>query len=119
VSRAAGEYVVLLLPTYHASVGYPAVVLEAYAAGIPVISTRWRSIPEIVIDGETGLLVSARAPSEILGALDALRSDPERYEAMARKASAFVRSFSEDEVVGRLLVPRVLAAARRRRRVRC
>jgi glycosyltransferase involved in cell wall biosynthesis len=119
VSRAAGEYDVLLLPTYHPSEGYPAVVLEAYAAGIPVISTRWRSIPEIVIDGETGLLVSARAPSEILGALDALRSDPERYEAMARKASAFVRSFSEDEVVGRLLVPRVLAAARRRRRVRC
>jgi len=119
VIRAAREYDALLLPTFHPSEGYPAVILEAYAAGLPVVATRWRSIPEIVIDGETGLLVSVHSPSEMLGALDALRADPGRYETMCRKASEFVRSFSEDEVVGRTLVPRVAAAASRRRRVRC
>lgn len=117
-SRVAAGYDVLLLPTYHPSEGYPAVVLEAYAAGIPVVATRWRSIPEIVIEGETGLLVSVCAPSEILDAVLALRADPGRYEAMRRRASEFVRSFTEDEVVGGMLVPRVLAAARRRG-VRC
>jgi glycosyltransferase involved in cell wall biosynthesis len=118
VIRAAREYDVLLLPTFHPSEGYPAVILEAYAAGIPVVATRWRSIPEIVIDGETGLLVSVHSPSEIIGALDALRAAPGRYETMCRKASEFVRSFSEEEVVGRMLVPAVAAAASRRRRGR-
>ena len=119
VSGVAARYDVLLLPTYHPSEGHPAVILEAYAAGLPVIASRWRSIPEVVQDGTTGLLVSARAPGEILEALEALRRDPVRYETMRRAAYEFVRSFSEGEIVGRRLVPRVAAAAARRARSRC
>ena len=37
--------------------GTPVTILEASAAGIPVISTRHAGIPDVIVDGETGLLV--------------------------------------------------------------
>ncbi|AXV66457.1 glycosyltransferase family 1 protein [Pseudoalteromonas lipolytica] len=46
----------LALPTFHFGEGYPGVILEAYSIGVPVLSTCWQYIPEIVIEGETGFL---------------------------------------------------------------
>lgn len=45
----------LLLPSYHE--GVPNVLLEASACGIPVLSTKVGGIPEVVIEGKTGVLV--------------------------------------------------------------
>lgn len=118
VSRTAAEYDVLLLPTFHPSEGYPAVILEAYAAGVPVIATRWRSIPEIVVDGSTGFLVPIHAPEAMRAAIERLGAEPGRYAAMRRNAAEFARGFSESEIVGRMLMPRVIEAAARRRRLR-
>ena len=114
VSSLARAYDVLLLPTYHPGEGYPAVILEAYAAGIPVIATRWLAIPEIVEDGETGILVSPRAPAEIAAAIGSMRADPVRYERMRRRAAERSRSYTAEAIVGGVLVPRVLAYAGRK-----
>lgn len=48
---------VLLLPTFHPGEGFPGTILDAYISGIPVITTRWKQIPEFVDDGETGFLI--------------------------------------------------------------
>ena len=40
--------------------GFGIVLLEAMLAGLPVVATRVSAIPEIVVDGETGLLATAR-----------------------------------------------------------
>jgi glycosyltransferase involved in cell wall biosynthesis len=53
-------YDALVFPTYYEGEGHPGVILEAYMAGIPVISTRWGAIAEIVEDGVSGLLVNPR-----------------------------------------------------------
>jgi glycosyltransferase involved in cell wall biosynthesis len=107
VTRTAAAYDVLLLPTFHVSEGYPAVVLEAYAAGIPVIATRWLSVPDIVEDGVTGILIPVKSPAAIREAVERLRSDDRLYESMCRRARSFVQSFSETAVVGGILIPRV------------
>ena len=52
------QYDVLLLPSFHPGEGYPGIVIEAFSLGLPVIATNWQAIPEIVQDGENGLLVS-------------------------------------------------------------
>lgn len=51
------SYDVLILPTFHDGEGYPGIILEAFSVGMPVISTNWNSIPEIVKHNENGLLI--------------------------------------------------------------
>ncbi|MCP4640949.1 MAG: glycosyltransferase family 4 protein, partial [bacterium] len=76
------EYDVLLLPTYHAGEGYPGVVLEAYRAGLPVITTRWRAVPEIV-DDSCGILVEPHDADALWNAMNSLVED-ERFFARLR-----------------------------------
>ena len=49
--------------------GLPTVVLEALRAGVPVVATRHAGIPEIITDGETGLLVDERDPAALAAAI--------------------------------------------------
>ena len=98
---------ILLLPTYHGGEGYPAVLLEAFAAGVPVITTDWRSIPEIIEDGVNGLLVPARSPDALKEAVMRLASDAGLYRSVRNNAFRFVRSFSEERVIRDILIMRV------------
>ena len=56
---------------------FPTVILEAMASARPVVSTRLAGIPELVLDGETGILVSPGHPSGLTEALAQLLRDPE------------------------------------------
>jgi colanic acid/amylovoran biosynthesis glycosyltransferase len=55
--------------------GIPVALMEAMAAGIPVVATALSGIPELVRDGETGLLVPPSAPAELAEALRRLVVD--------------------------------------------
>jgi glycosyltransferase involved in cell wall biosynthesis len=57
---------------------FPTTLIEAGAASVPVLSTRVGGIPEIVIDGEGGILVETPpSPYELAAHLDRLLSDAE------------------------------------------
>jgi glycosyltransferase involved in cell wall biosynthesis len=49
----------LILPTKFPGEGYPGIIIEAFAASLPVITTKWRSIPEIVINNKNGFLMES------------------------------------------------------------
>ena len=55
--------------------GIPVALMEAMAAGVPVIATRLSGIPELVEDGESGLLVPERDPAALAGAMARLAAD--------------------------------------------
>lgn len=57
--------------------GMPNAVLEAMAAGLPVIATRVEGIDELVREGETGFTVPPRAPAELASAIEKLVRSPE------------------------------------------
>lgn len=55
--------------------GFGLVLLEAMAAAVPVVAAQVSAIPEIVVDGETGLLVPPNAPADLATALEVLLND--------------------------------------------
>ena len=79
---------VLILPSIVEGFGY--VLVEAMAAGKPVVATRTSSIPEIVRDGETGRLVDVHRPDQLAGAITAILLDPSRGAAMGRRGREVV-----------------------------
>ncbi|NHM28354.1 glycosyltransferase family 4 protein [Desulfofundulus sp. TPOSR] len=65
--------------------GLPLTILEAMAAGKPVVATRVGGLPEAVIDGETGFLVPPRNPQALARALVRLLSERRKAEEMGQK----------------------------------
>ena len=70
--------------------GIPNVLLEAMAAGTPVVSTTVSGIPEVVRDGETGLLAPPNDPSELARALARVLDDHELSARLSRNGRALV-----------------------------
>jgi colanic acid/amylovoran biosynthesis glycosyltransferase len=70
--------------------GIPNVVLEAMAVGVPVVSTDISAIPEVVHDGETGLLVPQRDTTALAKALACLLDDGALRERLSHTARLYV-----------------------------
>ena len=62
--------------------------LEAMACGTAVVASRTGGIPEVVADGETGLLVEPDDPAALAAALNVLLRDPDRARAMGQAGRA-------------------------------
>jgi glycosyltransferase involved in cell wall biosynthesis len=83
--RLAGA-AVAVLPSREESFGNA--MVEAMAAGTPLITTSVGSLPELVRDGETGVLVPADDAESLRHAIDSLLADPARAEGLGRSARA-------------------------------
>jgi len=72
----------------------PLSVLEAFAAGLPVVSTAAGDIGAFVRDGETGLVVPPDDPAAMAKALTGVLEYPGRTQRMARQARSEVEAFT-------------------------
>jgi glycosyltransferase involved in cell wall biosynthesis len=79
VAGALHKADLLVVPS--SSEGLPAVIMEALASGLPVVASEIDGIPELVRDGETGLLVPPCNPERLAEAIIRLLDDP----ALARR----------------------------------
>lgn len=70
VQNTLRKFDYLCLPTMHDGEGYPGCILEAFSAGLPVISSSWRSIPELVKENETGILFEPGDSNDLIAAIN-------------------------------------------------
>lgn len=92
----------LVLPTWIE--GFPNVVIEAMACALPVIATPAGATRDVVVDGETGLLVPIRDEAALLAAMDALRREPARAAVMGRRGLERARAkFDKSVAIAKLV----------------
>ncbi len=90
-----------VLPSF--AEGVPVVLMEALAAGLPVIATRITGVPELVEDGVSGFLVPPGDPQALTGAIAALAARPDGGRAMGAAGRDVVRAeFDIDREAARL-----------------
>lgn len=76
---------ILCLPTYYPYEGQPIVILEGYAAGCAVITTRHAGIPDVFRTGENGFEVEKRSSRSIAEVLEGILRSPDVLYPMARR----------------------------------
>jgi glycosyltransferase involved in cell wall biosynthesis len=82
----------------------PNAVLEAMAAGLPVAATRISGHEDIIVEGDTGLLVPPGDPAALAGALQRLLDDAALREHLGQRGAAYVAThFAIPVVLARLL----------------
>ncbi|MEL6518681.1 MAG: glycosyltransferase [Pseudomonadota bacterium] len=79
-----------VLPSF--AEGVPVVLMEAMAAGLPVMATRITGVPELVEDGVSGHLVTPGDPTALAQAITALAARPDGGQAMGQAGRAKVRA---------------------------
>ena len=83
--------------------GIPVVLMEAAAAALPLVGSRLSGIPELVIDGETGLLVEPGDVGGLVTALERIARDPRLADRLGTNAHALLESaFDLERNVARL-----------------
>ena len=80
----------------------PTVAMEAMIMGRPIIASRIGGLTDIIVDGQTGLLVPPGDPQALREAIQGLLDDPERRECMKMVARERVVEFQAKSVVPRI-----------------
>ena len=84
--------------------GLPVSIMEAMAAGVPVVSTSHSGIPELVIDGVTGLLVPEHDAAALAAALESCIDDPAAAHARAERGFRAVHDGFNASAWNRVLI---------------
>lgn len=99
LERLAGARAAVLSSAWE---NLPHAAVEALAVGTPVVSTAVGGVPEVVRDGENGLLVPPNDPAALAAALASVLHDDELRERLAAAAKPSVAAIGRDAVYGRL-----------------
>ncbi len=100
VAQLLGEAAVFVLPSL--SEGLPNAVLEAFAAGTPVVASAVGGLPEVVEEGETGYLIPPRDPRALADRIAACLQDPGRARGMGEAGQLSLSRYTSEHQMGEL-----------------
>ena len=88
------NYSALLFPTLFYTEGIPGTIIDAFAAGLPVIASRWASFSDIIDDGKTGFGYELDSFDQLCALLEGLMTLPQKLDEMRlnciKKAECFL-----------------------------
>ena len=97
------NYFALLFPTRYFTEGIPGTIIDAYAAGVPVISTRWESFPDMVDEGVTGYGYEFGSVEALAEQLELAAKEPERILKLKENCLVRSRDYLPENAVAVLL----------------
>lgn len=99
------SYDALVFPTFYDGEGHPGVLIEAMMAGIPVITTAFRSIPELVDHEVNGLLVTPEDATSLVEAITTLAQNRRLAAEMGKRNWERRHNYDARQVVPLILQP--------------
>jgi glycosyltransferase involved in cell wall biosynthesis len=102
-SKIMSEYDALVFPTCWSGEGQPGVIIEAMLAGIPVISTQFQAVTDLIADGDNGFVVPAGDSRALVAAIKRLAFDHGLWQKMARSNYERGQEFRSDKVVRKMV----------------
>lgn len=93
------DYFLLLFPTLFYTEGVPGTIIDAYAAGLPVLASRWESFADVIDDGQTGIGYEFGSFEALCGSLEDIALHPDRIEGMRQQCIAKYQQFRPGHVV--------------------
>lgn len=92
------EYSCMLFPTYWQGEGFPGVIIDAYIAGLPVIATDWNMNKEVILDGETGLIIPIQDVKALALAMLTMMHNPDLVKKMSENSFKKAKNYHIDNV---------------------
>ena len=112
---AIGESDIFLLPSVTASdddiEGCPVAIMEAMAAGLPIIASRHSGVPEVVLHGRNGFLAGERDVGELSKHLAALLSNRRMRASFGAESRKFAEEHLDNRVLHKRLAERIAMVA--------
>lgn len=102
VNDLLADYDVLLFPTAHLGEGYSGTLVEAAMAGLPMIVTRWQSLPEMFAEDEAIFIDTARV-DQLIETLHAIIAAPGELSVRSRRLTERANDFDADRIFGYFL----------------
>ena len=92
-------YFALLFPTYYKGECFAGTIIDAFAAGLPVIVSDWHDNRDIIDDGKTGRLFPARDIDSLVGILLEIYQAPASFESMRGNCIEEAKRYQPDKIV--------------------
>ncbi len=96
-------YDIMLLPTRYDGEGFPGAVIEAFAAGVPVVLSDWQYNKEVVDENETGIIFDINNVDKLVDKLEYLALNPDKLNEMSIRCIEKAKEFHVDHVINTLL----------------
>ena len=93
------SYFALLFPTHFYTEGIPGTILDAYAAGVPVIASKWESFADLIEDGKTGFGYAFDDANGLIGILNRLVEDSKEANTMKKCCLTRAQQYVPQEAV--------------------
>lgn len=75
VYKTISKYDINILPTFYEGEGFPGTIIDSYIAGVPMIVSDWKDLPEFVEEGKTGFILKSMEIEELIKILNTISSD--------------------------------------------
>lgn len=96
------DYFALLFPTRYPTEGVPGTIIDAYAAGLPVIASKWENFDNI-IDENTGIGYEFENVNDLIKVLEFVQENPDCINEKRRPCLVKYQLFTPDAVIGKVL----------------
>ena len=99
--RILSEYTALVFPSYYPGEGFPGVFIDAFIAGLPIITTNWNMNEEIVVDGFNGKIVNIQDVQSIRDAVVWYKNNflQDEYQSQVKNALDSAHEYSYPKVL--------------------